>query len=166
MIQKDTKILYSRWIRSFSHQLFVPHPKNHICQQFFESFKGNKNYRALKPQITQLKLFKTAKNAASNGAPPKIPHGNIIQELEKSPGSFFWEGPHGIPHLPSSACLFSHLPLLKNHLSNLRETAQIKGAGILCITGREMNLFPYAKGEQNAKFHSKAVPAQLHLTSK
>lgn len=153
-------ILYSSWITSFSHHLPVPHPRQQLL------FKGNKNYIILKPQIIQLRLFKTATNASRYYSSLNIPHGNIIQELEKCTGSFFWEGPHGNLHLPSSACLLSHLPLSsKSYFSNLKQL-RWKGLGFCASQGEKWIFFPYAKGEQNAKFHSKAAPAQLHLTSK
>lgn len=170
-IQQDTGMLHSRWITSVSIRSPTPcssSHKTHLPTALkSHPFKGKKSYIGLKPRIIQLRQgARSAMNAPRNGAPPNIPHGTIIQELEKHTGSLFWEGPQGNFHLPSSACLLPHLPLFQSHFSNLRETAQIKGAGILCITGRELNLFHMQRESKMQTFHSKPAPAQLHLTSK
>lgn len=79
----------------------------------------------------------------------------------------------GTCFLPAWLCLFSSPPpTLKESFQQpkmlLRDTVQIKGVQILRITGRELNPFPYAKGEQ-AKckpFIPHLHKPKLHLASK
>lgn len=53
---------------------------------------------------------------------------------------------------PAQLCLFAlPPPTLFKKLFQQPETAQMKGAGILCITGREMNLFSICKGRAKCK---------------
>lgn len=81
-------------------------------------------------------------------------------------GACSGRGPMEFFTCPALPVWFPTSHSLKSHFSNLRETAQIKGVEILCITGREINLFHMQRESKMQNFIPKAAPAQLNLTSK